>query len=77
MRDRGANRAFVLGVLALPFGLLGPFAALAGWRSLQRVRRSDGVLTGEVRASFGLAAGLLASALLVIGTLAFLVASNR
>ena len=32
LRDRSATRALVLGLLALPFGILSPFAIVAGTR---------------------------------------------
>ena len=46
MRDRAATRALVLGLLALPFGVLAPFAIWSGIHSLRRIRASDGELRG-------------------------------
>jgi len=70
VRDRGATRALVLGLLSLPFGLLSPFAILSASRSLRRIASSDGSLTGGWSAALGLAAGLL-SLLLLVGGVAF------
>lgn len=67
MRDRGATRALVLGLLALWFGVLAPFAIFSGVRSLSRIRRSGGTLRGATSATAGLVAGLLALAVLAIG----------
>lgn len=71
-RDAGATRAAVLGALSLPFGILGPFAIVSGSRSLHRIRGSGGTLSGEVSALFGLAAGVIATVLLVVGLAWFL-----
>ena len=60
MRDGGATRALVLGLLALPFGILAPFAIWVAARSLRRIARSRGSLTGIASASAGLAAGVIA-----------------
>jgi hypothetical protein len=68
LRDRAATRAFVLGLLSLPFGLLAPFAVWSGARSLRRIAASDGRLTGATAAAAGLAAGILSLAVIVIGT---------
>ena len=70
--DRGATRAAVLGFLSLPLGVFGPFAIVSGSRSLRRIRASGGVLSGEARALFGLVAGVIATALLVLGLAWFL-----
>lgn len=59
MRDRGATRALVLGVLSLPFGVLAPFAVWSGSRSLRRIRSSGGRVTGTWSAGLGLAAGII------------------
>jgi hypothetical protein len=66
-RDRSANRALILGVLCLPFGILAPFAILAGGRSLSRIRRSNGELAGQGRALLGLVCGVAGGAFLVLG----------
>jgi hypothetical protein len=68
MRDRSASRALVLGLLALPFGILAPFAIWAGLRSLGRIRASSGALTGEASAAAGVAGGLLGLTALILGT---------
>ncbi len=44
MRDRGATRALVLGLLGMWFGVFAPFAIFAGARSLRRIRASHGEL---------------------------------
>ncbi|HYS97795.1 MAG TPA: hypothetical protein VEM94_05295 [Candidatus Dormibacteraeota bacterium] len=75
MRDRGATRALVLGLLALPFGILAPFAIWAGARSWRRIRASGGDLRGASSALAGLVAGLIALATFVAGTIYWLVAS--
>ena len=59
MRDRGATRALVLGLLALPFGVFAPLAVWSGIRSLQRIRESGGELTGGASAMGGVLAGWL------------------
>jgi hypothetical protein len=66
-RDRGATRALVLGLLSLPFGVFAPFAIWAGTRSLGRIRRSSGQLTGGATALLGLIAGIAGAALLIFG----------
>jgi hypothetical protein len=70
--ERRANRAFALGLLSLPLGLLGPFAVVSGWRSLQAMAASGGALTGEGRAVFGLVAGSLSTGFLILGVARFL-----
>lgn len=75
MTDRGANRALVLGLLALLFGLLSPFAIWTGARSLLRIRDSQGKLHGTLQAATGLAAGAVALLTLVVGVVYWLVAS--
>ena len=67
MRDKGANRALVLGLLALPFGVFAPFAIWTGTRSLGRIRRSNGELAGQTSASIGVATGIVSAAFLVLG----------
>lgn len=75
MRDRGATRALVLGLLALPFGVFAPFAIFSAARSWRRISASGGELTGVTSAIAGLVAGLIAMATLLIGTIYWLVAS--
>ena len=72
MRDRGATRSLVLGVLSLPFGLLGPFAVWSGSRSLRRIRASRGQLTGAWSAALGVAAGITSTGFAVAGILLWL-----
>lgn len=67
MRDRGATRALVLGLLALWFGVFAPFAILSGAHSLRRIRVSGGKLHGATSATAGLVAGLLALAVIMVG----------
>ena len=75
MRDRGATRAVVLGLLALPFGVFAPFAIVSGTRSWRRIRASGGELRGASSALAGLVAGLLALVSFLVGTIYWLVAS--
>ena len=67
MRDRGATRALVLGLLALWFGIFAPFAIFSGARSLRRIRASQGELRGAASATGGLVAGLIAVATIIGG----------
>lgn len=67
-RERSASRALVFGLLSLPFGVFAPFAIWAGVSSLRGIRKSSGALTGKDSATFGLAAGIVGLAALVIGT---------
>jgi len=67
MRDRAATRAVVLGLLALWFGIFAPFAVFSGARSLRRIRRSNGELSGAARATTGLVAGVIAMVVIVAG----------
>ena len=76
MRDRAATRALVLGLLALWFGVFAPFAVYSGARSWGRIRASGGELTGGASALGGLVAGLVALAVIVIGTVYWFVASS-
>ncbi len=75
MRDRAATRAFVLGLLALPFVVFAPFAIFSGSRSLWRIRASGGQLRGTASATAGLVAGLLGLITFVVGTGYWLLAS--
>jgi hypothetical protein len=68
MRDRAATRALLLGLLGLPFGIFALFAIWTGVRSLHRIWRANGDLTGETSAMLGVVAGLLGAAALVGGT---------
>jgi len=67
VRDRAATRALVLGLLALWFGVLAPFAIWSGFRSWRRIRASEGELNGAASAMAGLVAGLIGLATIVIG----------
>jgi len=67
VRDRGATRALVLGLLALWFGIFAPFAIFSGGRSLRRIRASHGELRGAAAATGGLVAGLIAVATIIGG----------
>ena len=75
MRDRAATRALVLGLLALWFGILAPFAIFSAARSLRRIRASGGQLRGEASAATGLAAGVIALLFIVAGAVYWIVAS--
>jgi len=74
-RDRAATRALVLGLLGLWFGIFAPFAIWSGARSLQRIRASDGALSGGTSAGVGLIAGGIGLAALVIGVAYWVLAS--
>src|SRR5260370_42388326 len=67
VRDRAATRALVLGLLALWFAVLAPFAIWSGFRSWRRIRASEGELNGAASAMAGLVAGLIGLATIVIG----------
>ncbi len=67
-RERSATRALVLGLLALPFGIVAPFALWAGTSSLRRIHASDGVLTGGNSAWVGVVGGLLGLTVVLVGT---------
>ena len=75
MRDRGATRALVLGLLAMWFGIVAPFAIFSSVRSLRRIRASGGELRGAASATAGLVGGLLGLATIITGTAYWLVAS--
>jgi hypothetical protein len=70
-----ATRALVFGLLSLPFGVFAPFAIWAGLSSRRRIRKSNGALSGETRATLGLAAGVLGMAALIVGTAYWFLAS--
>lgn len=65
----------MFGLLSLPFGVFAPFAIWAGVSSLRSIRKSNRVLTGEMSAEFGLAAGSLGMAALIVGTAYWFLAS--
>ena len=75
MRDRAATRALVLGLLAMWFGVLAPFAIFSSVRSLRRIRASGGELRGAASAVAGLIAGLIGLATVVVGIGFWLIAS--
>ena len=75
MRDRGATRALVLGLLAMWFGVFAPFAIVAGASSLHRIRASHGELRGGSAATAGLVAGVVGVLVIVVG-LAYLLATS-
>jgi hypothetical protein len=66
----------MLGLLALWFGILAPFAIFSGARSLRRIRASGGELHGATSAAAGLAAGIVALAVLVAGVAYWWIASS-
>ena len=57
----------MLGLLALWFGILAPFAIFSATRSLRRIRASHGELRGAAAATGGLVAGLVAVVTIVAG----------
>jgi hypothetical protein len=75
VRDRAATRALVLGLLALPFGIVAPFAILSGTRSLRRIRASSGELHGARSAAAGLIAGVIGLLTLLAGIAYWLIAA--
>jgi hypothetical protein len=75
VRDRAATRALVLGLLALWFGVLAPFAIFSATRSLRRIRASHGELRGAVAATGGFVAGLIALATIIAGVAYWILAS--
>ena len=68
-------RAMVLGLLALPFGVLSPFAILTGIRSLRRIHGSGGTATGKFYATIGLLGGVIGAVFLVGGVIFWLATS--
>jgi hypothetical protein len=76
VRDRAATRALVLGLLALWFGVLAPFAIFSGARSWRRIHASHGELTGGASALGGLVAGALALVAIGVGTIYWIVTSS-
>ena len=75
MRDRAATRALVLGLLALWFGIVAPFAIFSGTRSLLRIRASHGELRGAAAATGGLVAGIIGLATIIAGVAYWILAS--
>ncbi len=75
VRDRSAMRALVLGLLALPFGVLSPFAIVSGIRSLRRIQCSGGTATGRFYAAVGLLGGVMGAVFLVGGVIFWLATS--
>jgi hypothetical protein len=67
--------ALVLGLLALPFGVLSPFAIVSGIRSLRRIRGSGGTATGRFYAVVGLLGGVIGAVFLVGGVIFWLATS--
>jgi hypothetical protein len=65
----------VFGLLSLPFGVFAPFAIWAGISSLRGIGKSNGVLTGQTAAAFGLVAGILGLTALIAGTAYWFLAS--
>ena len=57
----------MLGLLAMWFGVLAPFAIFSSVRSLRRIRASDGALRGAVSATAGLVAGSIGLAVVMVG----------
>jgi len=66
MKRSGANRALLLGILSLLFGVLGPFAIWSALRSLQRV-------PGQARAQMALVLGVVATGFMLFGIARFVV----
>ena len=58
----------MLGLLSLPFGVLAPFAIWAALSAIRRIRKSNGALSGQTAAVFGLMAGILGLTTLIAGT---------
>lgn len=75
MRDRAATRALVLGLLALWFGVVAPFAIFSGTRSLRRIRASGGELRGGGSATAGLVAGIIGMVTAILGIAYWWIAS--
>lgn len=71
-----ANRALVLGVLSLLFGILGPFAIWSSLSALRRMRYSRRALPGKARAQLGLMLGLVATVFMLVGIARFLLAGG-
>lgn len=67
VRDRAANRALVLGLLSLPFGIFSPFAIVSATRSLRRAPSFSALV--------GLIGGMLGAGFLVAGVVFWALAS--
>jgi len=65
----------VLGLLALWFGVIGPFAIFSGTRSLRRIRASGGELRGINSATVGLVAGMIGLVTAIVGIAYWWIAS--
>ena len=65
----------MLGLLAMWFGILAPFAIFSSVRSLRRIRASGGELRGGTSATAGLIAGSVGLATAVIGIAYWWIAS--
>jgi len=74
VRDRGATRSLVLGLLSMWFGVLAPFAVYGAVRSLRRIRAGGGELSGGAAAAAGLIAGLIGLAVIAVGVAWWLLA---
>ena len=57
----------VLGLLAMWFGIIAPFAIFSATRSLLRIRASNGELRGLASATTGLVAALIGLLVIVAG----------
>jgi hypothetical protein len=66
-QDKGATTSLVLGICALVLcNILGIFALLEGRKSRQRIRESNGYLTGDSMALTGMILGGVALGLMVL-----------
>lgn len=65
----------MLGLLALWFGVFGPFAIFTGARSLRRIRASGGELRGVGSATAGLVAGIVGMVTAIVGIAYWWIAS--
>jgi hypothetical protein len=75
-----ANTALILGLIALIGGfmcglpmLAGPFAWVTGHRARRTIRQAPGYYGGEGKATAGMVLGIIATALVVLALLAFVV----
>ena len=65
----------MLGLLAMWFGILAPFAIFSSVRALRRIRAAEGALGGAVSATAGLVAGSIGLAVVVVGVAYWLLAT--
>ncbi len=65
----------MLGLLALWFGVLAPFAIFSGARSLRRIGASGGELRGFNSATAGLVAGIIGLVTAIVGIAYWWIAS--